>query len=104
MSWFLLLLAGLFEVAWALGLKYSDGFSRPLPSALTLAALIISLTLLGMAMKHLPLGTAYALWSGIGAVGTVAAGIWLFGESLSPARLLSVLLILTGLVGLKLSH
>lgn len=104
MSWFLLLLAGLFEVAWALGLKYSDGFSRPLPSALTLAALIISLTLLGMAMKHLPLGTAYALWSGIGAVGTVAAGIWLFGESLSPARLFSVLLILTGLVGLKLSH
>lgn len=104
MSWFLLLLAGLFEVAWALGLKYSDGFSRPLPTALTLAALITSLTLLGMAMKHLPLGTAYALWSGIGAVGTVVAGIWLFGESVSPARLLSVLLILTGLVGLKLSH
>ncbi len=104
MSWLLLLLAGLFEVAWALGLKYSDGFSRPLPTALTLAALITSLTLLGMAMKHLPLGTAYALWSGIGAVGTVAAGIWLFGESVSPARLLSVLLILTGLVGLKLSH
>lgn len=104
MSWFLLLLAGLFEVAWALGLKYSDGFSRPLPTALTLAALITSLTLLGMAMKHLPLGTAYALWSGIGAVGTVVAGIWLFGESVSPVRLLSVLLILTGLVGLKLSH
>ncbi|PTU75695.1 quaternary ammonium compound efflux SMR transporter SugE [Pseudomonas mangrovi] len=104
MSWFLLLLAGLFEVAWALGLKYSDGFSRPLPTALTLAALITSLTLLGMAMKHLPLGTAYALWSGIGAVGTVVAGIWLFGESVSPARLLSVLLILIGLVGLKLSH
>lgn len=103
MPWLLLLLAGLLEVAWAVGLKYSEGFSRPLPTLLTLTALLSSLALLGMAMKHLPLGTAYAIWSGIGAVGTVIAGIWLFGESLSPARLFSVLLVLAGLLGLKLT-
>lgn len=101
MPWLLLLFAGLFEVAWAVGLKYSEGFSRPLPILLTLTALVSSLALLGMAMTQLPLGTAYAIWSGIGAVGTVIAGIWLFGESLSPARLLSALMVLAGLSGLK---
>ncbi|MEA9438262.1 multidrug efflux SMR transporter [Aeromonas caviae] len=84
MSWLLLLLAGLFEVAWAIGLKYTDGFSRPLPTLLTLIAMAVSVLLLAMAVKQLPLGTAYAVWTGIGAVGTVLMGIWLFNE---PATL-----------------
>jgi len=104
MSWLILLLAGLFEVAWAIGLKYTDGFSRPLPTLLTVAAMLVSIGLLGLAMKELPLGTAYAIWTGIGAVGTVIAGILLFGESLAPLRLCSVLLIVCGLIGLKLVH
>ncbi|ERI53176.1 quaternary ammonium compound efflux SMR transporter SugE [Pseudomonas sp. NPDC077186] len=104
MSWIILLLAGLFEVGWAVGLKYTDGFTRPLPSLLTVAAIVISLGLLGLAMKELPLGTAYAIWTGVGAVGTVIAGIVLFGESMALLRLASVALILCGLVGLKLSH
>ena len=104
MSWIILLLAGLFEVGWAIGLKYTDGFTRPLPTALTVCAMLISLGLLGLAMKELPLGTAYAIWTGVGAVGTVIAGIILFGESMSLFRLGSVLLICTGLLGLKLSH
>ncbi|HLV18724.1 MAG TPA: quaternary ammonium compound efflux SMR transporter SugE, partial [Pseudomonas sp.] len=82
MSWLILFFAGLFEIAWAVGLKYSDGFTRLLPSVLTLAAMVISVVLLGWAMKGLPLGTAYAVWTGIGAVGTVIAGIFLFGESI----------------------
>jgi quaternary ammonium compound-resistance protein SugE len=104
MSWSILLLAGLFEVGWAVGLKYTDGFTRPLPTLLTVTAIIVSLALLGLAMKELPLGTAYAIWTGVGAIGTVIAGIILFGEALSLLRIASVALILCGLVGLKLSH
>lgn len=103
MSWIILFFAGLFEVGWAVGLKYTDGFSRPLPTALTVGAMIISLGLLGLAMKELPLGTAYAIWTGVGAVGTVIAGIILFGESMAMFRLASVALIIAGLVGLKVS-
>lgn len=103
MSWIILFFAGLFEVGWAVGLKYTDGFSRPLPTVLTIAAMAISLGLLGLAMKELPLGTAYAIWTGVGAVGTVIAGITLFGESMALVRLLSVALIIAGLVGLKVS-
>jgi quaternary ammonium compound-resistance protein SugE len=103
MSWIILFFAGLFEVGWAVGLKYTDGFSRPLPSALTIAAMAVSLGLLGLAMKELPLGTAYAIWTGVGAVGTVIAGIILFGESMALFRLASVALIIAGLVGLKVS-
>ena len=92
------------EVGWAVGLKYTDGFTRPLPTLLTVAAMIVSLGLLGLAMKELPLGTAYAIWTGVGAVGTVIAGIILFGESMALIRLASVALIVCGLLGLKLSH
>ncbi|SFQ25884.1 quaternary ammonium compound efflux SMR transporter SugE [Pseudomonas borbori] len=104
MSWIILLFAGLFEVGWAVGLKYTDGFSRPLPTLLTVAAMIVSLALLGLAIKELPLGTAYAIWTGVGAVGTVIAGIVLFGESMALIRLASIALTLCGLLGLKLSH
>ncbi|MEK1939818.1 MAG: quaternary ammonium compound efflux SMR transporter SugE [Pseudomonas sp.] len=104
MSWIILFVAGLFEVCWAIGLKYTDGFSRPLPTALTVGAMLISLGLLGLAMKELPLGTAYAIWTGVGAVGTVIAGIILFGEAVTLIRLGSVALIVCGLIGLKLSH
>ena len=103
MSWIILFFAGLAEVGWAVGLKYTDGFSRPLPTALTIAAMAISLGLLGLAMKELPLGTAYAIWTGVGAVGTVIAGIILFGESMALVRLASVALIVAGLIGLKVS-
>ncbi|MCY1540392.1 Quaternary ammonium compound-resistance protein SugE [compost metagenome] len=85
-------------------MKYTDGFSRPIPTLLTVAAMIVSLALLGLAMKELPLGTAYAIWTGVGAVGTVVAGIILFGESMALIRLASVALIVCGLLGLKLSH
>ncbi|HIE1896773.1 quaternary ammonium compound efflux SMR transporter SugE [Pseudomonas aeruginosa] len=104
MSWVILFFAGLFEVGWAVGLKYTEGFSKPLPTVLTALAMLVSLGLLGLAMKHLPLGTAYAVWTGVGAVGTVIAGIVLFGESMALLRLASVALIVCGLVGLKLSH
>lgn len=104
MSWIILFIAGLFEVGWAVGLKYTEGFARPLPTLLTVAAMLASLALLGIAMKELPLGTAYAVWTGIGAVGTVVVGILLFGESAALLRLASVMLICIGLVGLKLSH
>ncbi len=103
MSWIILFFAGLFEVGWAVGLKYTDGFTRPLPTVLTVAAMAISLGLLGLAMKELPLGTAYAIWTGVGAVGTVIAGIILFGESMALVRLVSVALIVAGLIGLKVS-
>ncbi|MCO7521757.1 MULTISPECIES: quaternary ammonium compound efflux SMR transporter SugE [Pseudomonas] len=103
MSWIILFFAGLFEVGWAVGLKYTDGFTRPLPTVLTVGAMVISLGLLGLAMKELPLGTAYAIWTGVGAVGTVIAGIILFGESMALVRLVSVALIICGLVGLKVS-
>ena len=103
MDWLLLFLAGLLETAWATGLKYSHGFSRLWPSLGTLLAMAASVWLLSVAMKTLPMGTAYAVWTGIGAVGAVFLGIVLFGESVAPARMLSVALIVAGLAGLKLA-
>jgi quaternary ammonium compound-resistance protein SugE len=103
MPWILLVVAGLFEVAWAMGLKYTDGFSKPLPTALTVGAMLASIGLLGLAMKHLPVGTAYAVWTGIGTVGTVILGIVLLGDSASPMRLACVGLIILGIAGLKLT-
>ncbi|PPE66278.1 quaternary ammonium compound efflux SMR transporter SugE [Caldimonas caldifontis] len=102
MSWTLLFIAGLFEVAWAIGLKYTEGFSRFWPSAGTVTAMVISVLLLGLAMRELPVGTAYAVWTGIGAVGTVILGIVLFGDSASALRLVCVGLIIVGILGLKL--
>ena len=103
MSWIILVLAGLFEVGWAIGLKYTHGFSRLWPSVFTLAAMAVSLGLLGVAMKSLPIGTAYGVWVGVGAVGTVVLGIVLFGEPANTLRLISVALIVAGVVGLKLA-
>lgn len=103
MAWVILIIAGLFEVAWAIGLKYTDGFTRLWPSVLTLLAIGISMGLLGIAMKSLPTGTAYSVWVGIGAVGTVALGIVLFGEPANAARLVSVAFIVAGIIGLKLA-
>ena len=103
MSWIILVLAGLFEVAWAIGLKYTEGFTRLWPTAGTIAAMAISLGLLGIAMKSLPVGTAYAVWVGVGAVGTVILGIVLFNEPVNALRVGSVLLIIAGLAGLKLA-
>lgn len=103
MPWLILVLAGLFEIGWAIGLKYSDGFTRPWPTAATIAAMAISLALLGIAMRSLPVGTAYAIWVGVGAVGTVILGIVLFDEPLTALRIGSVCLIIAGLVGLKLA-
>lgn len=102
MAWLVLFVAGLFEVVWAIGLKYTEGFTRPWPTAVTVVAMIVSVALLGLAMKSLPVGTAYAVWTGIGAVGTVLLGIVLFGDPTTPARLVCVALILTGIVGLKI--
>lgn len=102
MSWFLLFIAGLLEVAWAIGLKYTEGFTRLWPSVGTVTAMVFSVLLLGLAMKHLPVGTAYAVWTGIGAVGTALLGMVLFGEAATVARLLSLGLIVAGIVGLKL--
>jgi quaternary ammonium compound-resistance protein SugE len=101
MAWLYLFVAGLFEVGWAIGLKYTEGFTRLVPSVLTIAAMILSMALLGLALKTLPVGTAYAVWTGIGAVGTAALGIYLFGEPATAARLASIGLILAGIVGLK---
>lgn len=101
--WTLLILAGLFEIGWALGLRYSDGWSRLVPSLLTLGAMIVSFGLLSLALRGLPLGTAYAVWTGIGAVGTAIVGMILLGESVSLLRLASIGLIVLGLVGLKLA-
>jgi quaternary ammonium compound-resistance protein SugE len=103
MPWLLLVLAGLFEIGWAVGLKYTEGFTRLWPSIGTAAAMIVSLALLGVAMKALPVGTAYAVWVGVGAVGTVILGIVLFGEPAGTLRLVSVGLIIAGIVGLKLA-
>jgi quaternary ammonium compound-resistance protein SugE len=102
LAWAILFVAGLFEVGWAIGLKYTEGFTRLVPSALTLIAMILSIVLLGLALKALPVGTAYAVWTGIGAVGTAALGIYLFGEPATAARLASIGLIVAGIVGLKL--
>jgi len=103
MAWTLLFLAGLFEVAWAIGLKYTDGFSKLVPSTLTIAAMVASVVLLGLAMKQLPVGTAYAVWTGIGTIGTVILGIFLLGESAAPLRIACLTLIVLGIAGLKLS-
>ena len=103
MPWTLLFFAGLFEVAWAIGLKYTDGFSKLVPSALTIAAMVASIVLLGLAMKQLPVGTAYAVWTGIGTVGTVILGIVLMGDSAAPMRLVCLSLIVLGILGLKLT-
>lgn len=104
MPWIYLFFAGLLEVAWAVGLKASDGFSRPLVSAATIAAIVASLGLLGLAVRDLPVGTAYAVWSGIGILGTTAIGLIFMNEPVSTARLGCIALIAIGLVGLKLSH
>jgi quaternary ammonium compound-resistance protein SugE len=103
MSWLLLIVAGLLEVGWAIGLKYTEGFTRLWPSVGTALAMIVSLALLGVAMKSLPVGTAYAFWVGVGAVGTVILGIVLFGEPASALRVASIALIVAGIVGLKLA-
>lgn len=103
MAWVWLVLAGLFEVAWAVGLKYTEGFTRWWPSVGTLVAMVLSVVGLGLAMRELPVGTAYAVWTGIGAVGTVVLGMWLLGEPATPARLACVGMIVAGIVGLKLT-
>ena len=103
MAWFILVVAGLCEIGWAIGLKYTEGFTRLWPSVATVASMLVSIGLLGLAMKTLPVGTAYAVWVGIGAVGTLALGMLLFGEPATPLRLASAALIVAGLVGLKLA-
>ena len=102
-AWALLVVAGLFEVAWAIGLKYTEGFSKPIPTVLTVSAMIISMGLLGVVARQLPIGTAYAVWTGIGVFGTAVLGMYLFGESMAPLRLLCLACIITGIVGLKLT-
>lgn len=102
MAWIILGIAGLFEIGWAVGLKYTHGFTRLVPSVLTIVSMAASVALLGLSLKTLPLGTAYAVWTGIGSIGTALLGIWLFGESASPLRLACIGLIVAGLVGLKL--
>jgi quaternary ammonium compound-resistance protein SugE len=103
MAWIILVVAGLFEVGWAIGLKYTEGFTRLWPTVWTVAAMVVSLWLLGIAMKTLPVGTAYSVWVGVGAVGTVLLGIALLGEPANASRLISVGLIIAGIIGLKLA-
>ncbi|KCZ92954.1 DMT family transporter [Hyphomonas johnsonii] len=102
MAWVYLLAAGFLEIGWAVGLKMTDGFTRPLASVLTVACMIASFGFLSLALRHLPMGTAYAVWTGIGIVGTTLVGIWLFGDQASAMRLGSIALIISGIVGLKL--
>ncbi|MDL2269610.1 quaternary ammonium compound efflux SMR transporter SugE [Desulfosarcina sp. OttesenSCG-928-A07] len=102
-AWIILLLAGLFEVGWAIGLKYTHGFSRLWPTVWTLLSMTVSVFLLGLAVKTLPIGSAYSVWVGVGAVGTVICGILLFGEPVSMVRMLSIALIISGIIGLKLT-
>jgi quaternary ammonium compound-resistance protein SugE len=102
MAWLYLFVAGLLEIGWAIGLKYTDGFTRLVPTTLTVISMVASLGMLGLALKALPLGTAYAIWTGIGTIGTVVLGIALFGESANALRLGCIALIVTGIVGLKL--
>lgn len=101
MAWFYLLIAGLLEIGWAIGLKYTDGFTRLMPTALTVGAMIASVALLGLALRELPVGTGYAVWTGIGTVGTALLGIYLFGEPATALRLGCIALIVSGIVGLK---
>jgi len=103
MVWMALIAAGLLEVVWAVGMKYTEGFTRPLPSAVTIAAMVASVGLLSLAMRQLPVGTAYAVWVGIGAVGTAIAGMCLFAEPASMARIGSLVLVVAGIVGLKMA-
>ncbi len=103
MNWVILLVAGLFEIGWAIGLKYTEGFSRLWPTVWTVLSMILSVGLLGVAMKTLPVGTAYAVWVGVGAIGTAILGMVLFNEPANAARLVSLALILAGIIGLKLS-
>jgi len=102
-AWMLLIVAGLLETVWAIGLKYSHGFTRPAPTAITIVAMILSMYLLALAARSIPVGTAYAVWTGIGALGAAALGIILFGEPRTLARILSLLLIIAGIAGLKLT-
>ena len=102
MAWFMLFIAGLMEVGWAIGLKYTEGFTRLVPSVLTLTAMLISIVLLGLAVKTLPIGTAYAIWTGLGAVGVIIGGIFLFGEKVSGVQIGFMALIVIGVVGTKL--
>jgi quaternary ammonium compound-resistance protein SugE len=102
MAWIILTIAGLFEIGWAVGLKYTEGFTRPVPTLLTGVSLVASMALLGWAIKTLPLGTAYAVWTGIGAVGTAIVGILVFKEPATAARLVCLALIVSGILGLKL--
>lgn len=103
MAWVILFIAGLFEIGWAIGLKYTEGFTRPIPVVLTLISIVISMGLLGLAVRTLPLGTAYAVWTGIGTVGTVILGIILFNEPVTAIRLACIALILAGIVGLQVT-
>ncbi|WP_448482635.1 quaternary ammonium compound efflux SMR transporter SugE [Pseudoxanthomonas mexicana] len=103
MAWVWLVLAGLLEVVWAVGLKYSDGFTRFVPSVVTAVAAAASFWLLAVALKHIPLGTGYVIWVGIGAVGTALVGMWLFQEPATAARLVCIGLIVAGIIGLKLT-
>ena len=103
MSWLILLFAGLLEVLWAVGLKYTDGFSKPLPSFVTVAAMLTSLYFLSLALRTLPLGTAYAIWVGVGMVGAVIVGVVIFHETLSVLKIFSLLMVVAGIAGLKLS-
>jgi quaternary ammonium compound-resistance protein SugE len=102
MAWLVLFLAGLLEIGWAVGLKFTEGFTRPLPTVLTVVSMVASMALLGLAVRTLPLGTAYAIWTGIGTLGTVILGIVLFGENASVAQLACIGLIVIGIAGLKL--
>lgn len=103
MAWLMLFVAGIFEVGWAIGLKYTEGFSRAVPTVITIALMVASFGLLSQAMRSLPVGTSYAVWTGIGAVGTAVLGILLFRESADPLRLVSIALIVAGIAGLKLA-
>ena len=103
MAWIILVIAGLFETGWAIGLKYTDGFTRLWPTVWTAVAMLISLWLLGFALKSLPVGTAYSVWVGVGAIGAVILGIVLFNEPVNAGRILSIAFILAGIVGLKIT-
>lgn len=103
MAWGMLIIAGLLEVGWAIGLKYTEGFTRPLPTVLTVGSMVASMVLLALAVRHLPIGTAYAVWVGIGALGAAVLGIFLFHEPVTPARVVFLSLLLVSIVGLKLT-
>lgn len=103
MSWGILVLAGIFEIFWTIGLKYTDGFTKLIPSLFTIVAMLVSFWLLSLSLKTLPLGTAYAVWVGIGTIGTVIAGIMLFGDSINIIRIISIAFIILGIIGLKIT-